>query len=73
MAEILMVVAIVLLGVVVVSVLQNITESVHETEEPKQKIKCKLHDWVTDEQTEKLICCRCGKIAGIITEDEIDE
>ncbi len=73
MIDILFVITVVLLGVLVVSVLNNIFSETEQVEQPKQKIKCKLHDWVTDEQTEKLVCCRCGQIAGQIDHDELDE
>jgi hypothetical protein len=68
MVDLLLVFVVVLLGVLVVSVLSSISTNIEEIkEEPKKE--CKLHNWVTDEKTEKLVCCECGKFAGMIETD----
>jgi hypothetical protein len=68
--QLLLVFGIVLLGVLVVNILSNITSELKEPEELViQKKECKLHDWATHEETDKLICCNCGKFAGIIDND----
>lgn len=69
--DIILVIMIVLLGVFVVNTISNINENVEQINELKAQVKkeCKLHDWVTDEKTNKMMCCQCGKFAGIIESD----
>lgn len=63
--QLLLVFGIVLLGVLVVNILSNITSELKEPEAaiiPKKE--CDLHDWVTKQETNELVCHECGKVAG---------